>query len=248
MAKQRLDKCLLELGLARDLKHARALLLSGVVLVNDQPRDKAGDLIGEADKVRLKNTKNKKTRFVSRGGEKLYGAIIDFDIADSYENAIALDIGASTGGFTDVLLQFGVQKVYALDVGTNQLAWKLRNHPSVEAMEKTDIRIIDRQIDPAINQVVADVSFNSLTRLLPAILKAVPSEGVQFLLLVKPQFELPSGLIPKGGVVTDADHHKMALSFVTNELENIGLTPFKILPSRLQGKEGNQEYFLLFRN
>jgi len=246
LAKQRLDKCLVDSGLAHDIKHAQALLLSGVVLVNDQPRDKAGDLVGPDDKVRLKNAKAQKGRFVSRGGEKLYGAILDFDIASSYEGAVALDIGASTGGFTDVLLKLGASKVYALDVGTNQLAWKLRNDPRVESMEKTDIRMIESPIDPAISQVVADVSFNSLTRLLPSILKAVPSQGVQFLLLVKPQFELPSALIPKGGVVTDVEHHKMALEIVTNAVASLGLKPCRVLASRLQGKEGNQEYFLLF--
>ncbi|MCX6128722.1 MAG: S4 domain-containing protein [Proteobacteria bacterium] len=195
----RLDERLLSLGLALDLSDARALVMAGQVLVDEQRVDKPGFRLGSDQVVRLKEQK----RFVSRGGDKLWGAIEDFNIRDLFVNATILDCGASTGGFSDCALQLGAKLVYALDIGFNQLAWKLRTDPRVVVMESQDIRLVYNIIDKNIGIVVADISFNSLESLLPSLCRAVPANGVHFLLLVKPQFELAAHEVPDGGVVVD---------------------------------------------
>ncbi len=242
--KKRLDQRLLEVGLAHDLQEAQRLIMAGQVLVDEQRWDKPGQAVSLASHVRLKQQR----RFVSRGGEKLWGAVEDFNIKDLFLDAVVLDCGASTGGFTDCALHLGARKVYALDVGYNQLAWKLRTDARVVVMEETDIRDLPGPIDLATTLVLADISFNSLDRLLPAICRAVPLEGVTFLLLVKPQFELHAHEIPEGGIVSDEDSRLKALAISRAALEREGLQLLGHAESRVEGREGNREIFVLARN
>ncbi len=158
-----------------------------------------------------------------------------------------LDCGASTGGFTDCCLQLGASKVYALDVGHNQLAWKLRTDPRVVAKEQCDIRHVKEIIDENINFVVADISFNSVDRLLPALCAAVPTRAVHFLILVKPQFELAADAVPAGGVVADEDSRQAALTIALQAMQREGLEFLQSVDSQVSGREGNREIFVLAR-
>lgn len=239
-SKKRLDESLLSEGLAGSLTEARALIMAGQVLVDEQRIDKPGALVGEGAQLRLKGHK----RFVSRGGEKLWAALEDLQLFSIFNGAVVLDCGASTGGFTDCALQAGAAKVYALDVGFNQLAWKLRTDRRIVMMEQTDIRDLDGPLDPGLSIVMVDISFNSLDRLLPAIVRAVPQAGVHFLLLVKPQFELDKEEVPSGGVVAASESQQQALDQAFQAVHREGLQLQASLPSRVLGREGNQEFFI----
>ncbi len=239
--KYRLDERLIALGLALDVVEARALIMAGQVLVDEQRVDKPGQMVREAQNLRLKEQK----RFVSRGGDKLWGAIHDLGIAHLFLGATVLDCGASTGGFTDCSLQLGAAKVYALDVGHNQLAWKLRTDPRVVVQEQCDIREVSGIIDHSINIAVADISFNSLDRLLPALRAAVPAKAVHFLLLVKPQFELSADEVPVGGVVEDDASRQSALTIAQRAIKREGLEFLQSVDSQVSGREGNREIFVL---
>lgn len=238
--KTRLDESLLNQGLAGSLTEARALIMAGQVLVDEQRIDKPGALVAAEANLRLKGQK----RFVSRGGEKLWALLEDLKLFSLFENAVVLDCGASTGGFTDCALQAGAAKVYALDVGYNQLAWKLRTDRRIVIMEQTDIRDLRGPLDHAISVVLVDISFNSLDRLLPAIVRAAPPSGVHFLLLVKPQFELDREEVPRGGVVAHPESQQQALDQALQAVQREGLTWVESLPSRVLGREGNQEFFV----
>ncbi len=238
--KKRLDESLISEGLAANLAEARGLIMAGQVLVDEQRIDKAGALIGPSAMVRLKGHR----RFVSRGGEKLWGALEDLNLLGCFQDAVVLDCGASTGGFTDCSLQAGAQKVYALDVGFNQLAWKLRTDQRIVIMEQTDIRDLASALDPVISIVLVDLSFNSLDRLLPAICRAVPQAPAHFLMLVKPQFELDKEEVPSGGVVASPESQQEALERANRAVEREGLQLRASVPSRVLGREGNQEFFI----
>lgn len=239
VAKRRLDELLVVRGLADDVVHARALVMAGKVLASEQRQEKAGMLIAEDAALRVKG----ESRFVSRGGDKLWMAIEDLELAATIAGIVVLDVGASTGGFTDCCLELGAKQVIALDVGTGQLAWELRQDPRVISLEQTDIREFNVGAHADVDLVVADVSFNSLARLAPALRRAAPSASARFLLLVKPQFELPRHVIPKGGVVTDPEAHARALDEVRAALEKVGLAGGRAVPSRLPGRTGNREIF-----
>lgn len=243
IAKVRIDQLLLDRQIAKNIEEAKALIMAGQILVNDQKVDKAGTKVSPDVLVRLLNSH--KSRFVSRGGDKLLGAIIDFDLRDRIKGATVLDIGASTGGFTDCCLELGAQRVIALDVGLAQLAWKLRNDPRVICLERTDIRDFKSENFPEIDIVVGDISFNSLSRLCEYILRAANRKGVLWLLLIKPQFELPRHLIPTGGVIDDENLIESANLQVINSLNRIGVKELGIRKSKLKGAKGNQECFIL---
>ena len=185
--KYRLDERLFALGLVADLSEARALIMAGQVLVDEQRQDKPGQFVSNGQNLRLKDQK----RFVSRGGDKLWGAVQGLKLSKIFDKAVVLDCGASTGGFSDCALQLGAEKVYALDVGYNQLDWRLRTDSRVVPMERCDIRQVNKIIDEKISIALADISFNSLDRLLPALRAAVPAVGVHFILLVKPPLKHP---------------------------------------------------------
>ena len=219
--------------------------MAGKVVVDDRRVDKPSEKVRTEADIRLKGVKP----FVSRGGEKLQAAIEHFGLQDLFKGAVVLDVGASTGGFTHCALKSGAKKSFALDVGTNQLSWELRNHPQVINLEKTDIREFKAPVDSQINIVVADISFNSLARLGESILESVDRENVHFIWLVKPQFELDRYQIPKGGVVLDDDLRFEALDRVRRIIEDIWPVPLSIdfFTCPVSGRSGNREIFIYFR-
>lgn len=236
---RRLDEALLQMGLVDSLESAKALIMAGLVLVNDQRVDKPGSFIPNDANVRLKDT----SPFVSRGGEKLWSAVHALQLEDAFRDTHVLDVGASTGGFTDCVLQLGAKKVLALDVGTAQLHWKLRNDPRVISLENTHIKDFANHQEHQISWVVVDVSFTSLSRLIPYIKKSAPN--ARLLLLVKPQFELPRDKVPDGGVVVNEQDRREALDMVVVALTEEGYKIEKTVDASVSGRQGNREIFVL---
>lgn len=242
--KQRVDLLLVERGLANSAKEAQALIYTGKVFTRHRKIDKPSETI---EKNGFLGVKDVPSRFVSRGGEKLFGALQSLNLFDSIQGIQALDVGSSTGGFTDCLLQCGADHVVSLDVGSNQLAWKLQKNPNVTSLEKTHIKDIKEDDKKPFDLIVADISFNSLENLAPYILKASTKDEFFLLLLVKPQFELPKDMIPKGGVVTSTEHQEEAIKNVISCLEGFGLTYIDQAPSPIKGRTGNAEFFVYFK-
>lgn len=237
--KIRLDKLLVEKGLVSTRERARSIILSGAVLVGDRVVDKAGTLVGVDEPLRLTV---EELPYVSRGGLKLEGALETFQI--SVAGAVALDVGVSTGGFTDCLLQQGARKVYAVDVGYGQLAWKLRQDNRVILFERTNIRYFTgEEITEDVTIAVIDVSFISLKLVLPVVLGLV-SPGADVLALVKPQFEAGRGEIGKKGVVRDSRIHERVVAEIAAYAEGLGLAILGTCDSRPPGPKGNREFFL----
>jgi 23S rRNA (cytidine1920-2'-O)/16S rRNA (cytidine1409-2'-O)-methyltransferase len=240
--KERLDKVLMARGLAHSRERAKARIMTGNVLVNHQPVDKPGTMI-PADA--LVEVRGEDLPFVSRGGVKLEAALKDFDV--DVRDLECMDIGASTGGFTDCLLQHGARKVYAVDVGYGQLAWKLRNDSRVVAIERTNIRHLPDGVIPSpVDLVTIDVSFISLKIVVPAALKFLRSPA-DILALVKPQFEVGKGLVGKGGVVRDAELHEKVIQDLTRFFQALELTFLGVIPSPIQGPKGNREFVVHLR-
>lgn len=239
--KKRLDILLVERGLAESRQKAQGMILAGEVTVNGAKEEKAGAQILDSAQIEVTSRLQK---YASRGGLKLEGALADFFVNPS--NAICLDLGSSTGGFTDCLLQHGVARVYAVDVNTDQLAWKLQQDSRVIRIERNARELRPSDIPEPIDLVVADVSFISVTKILvPAI--AVCKTGATFLILIKPQFELRREDVGPGGIVKDESLHKKAVASVEQYAKSVGLEIVGVLPSRLTGAEGNQEFFLHVR-
>jgi 23S rRNA (cytidine1920-2'-O)/16S rRNA (cytidine1409-2'-O)-methyltransferase len=237
--KTRLDRLLVDRGLAESREKAQAMILAGHVLVNEQRMEKCGTAVGENAAVRLLA---KPAKYVSRGGLKLEGALEHFRV--SPDEKICLDVGASTGGFTDCLLQKGAAKVYAVDVGTNQLSWKLRTDPRVAALEKFNARELTFEtIGEYVELVTMDVSFISATLILPAVTRVLGPRA-EALVLVKPQFEVGREQVGKGGIVQDPKLHQEAVAKVSRKLLELGFTSLASVESSLTGAEGNREYFL----
>jgi 23S rRNA (cytidine1920-2'-O)/16S rRNA (cytidine1409-2'-O)-methyltransferase len=230
-------------GLAATRERARALILAGDVLVDGRPVTKAGASITESATIELKQPDHP---WVGRGGVKLAHALDVFglDVAD----CVALDIGASTGGFTDVMLARGARRVVALDVGTNQLDWKLRRDPRVVSMERVNARYLTPDDLPPDSRrfdlVTIDVSFISLTRVLPAV-PALLAEDARIIALVKPQFEAGREDVGAGGIVRDPAVHARVLETVAREALRLGLTRLAVEPSPITGVEGNREFLML---
>lgn len=241
MPRERIDKLLVERGLAPSRQRARALLMAGLVLVDDTPVTKAGAKVPTDAPIRLKGRDH---GYVSRGGVKLAGALDAFGVDPG--GRVCADLGASTGGFTDCLLQRGAEKVYAVDVGYGQLAWKLRQDPRVVVLERTNVRHLDGLPEP-IDLVVGDLSFISLTRVLPAI-AALCGPGAELVLLVKPQFEVGRGKLSKGGVVRDPALRAAAVEAVLAEAEAAGFTALGEMQSPITGaRSGNVEHLVWLR-
>ena len=238
MAKQRLDVAVMELGLAESRQKAQALIMAGEVYVNGQRQLKAGASVGADDAVEVRS-KNP-LRYVSRGGLKLEKAmgLWPIDLRDK----ICADIGASTGGFTDCMLQNGARLVYAVDVGYNQLDWKLRTHPQVVCLERTNARYLTwEQIPEPLDFFSVDVSFISLSLILPA-LRPLMREGAQAVCLVKPQFEAGKDKVGKKGVVRDPEVHLEVLEHFVNHAAQAGFEVKDLTYSPIKGPEGNIEY------
>ena len=241
--KVRLDKLLVERGLADTRQKAQAMILAGEVLVKEQKAEKAGTLVGANDPLRLLGTG---TRFVSRGGLKLEAALASFGI--SVAGKVCLDVGASTGGFTDCLLQHGAACVYAVDVGAGQLDWRLRSDPRVRLREKLNARrLAPEDICEGVDFVSVDVSFISVTLILPR-LPALLKEDGHAVVLVKPQFEVGRGQVGKGGIVRDPQLHSAAVEKVAAAAKSAGMVVAGQMPSPIPGSEGNQEFLLVLRH
>lgn len=234
----RLDLLLVERGLADSQQKAQAMVLANEVQVNKVPAHKAGMPVASDAQIDLTSRHQK---YASRGGIKLEGALKDLSISPA--NLICLDVGASTGGFTDCLLQHNATKIYAVDVNIAQLDWRLQKDPRVIAIERNARELTPEDIPDQVDLVVADVSFISVNKILaPAGACAKP--GANFLILVKPQFELRREEIGPGGIVTDPRLHEKAITSVKKGAEAAGLSTLNVRPSHLTGAEGNQEYFL----
>ncbi|MGE0400119.1 MAG: TlyA family RNA methyltransferase [Kofleriaceae bacterium] len=244
MARERLDKVLLDRGLVASRERARALIMAGKVRVNGIPESKPGTLVAADADVALLEEDHP---YVSRGGLKLVKGLDTFGIDPA--NQIALDIGASTGGFTDVLLQRGAQRVYAIDVGYGQLAWKLRQDPRVVVLERANIRNLDADLVPEpADLAVIDVSFISLTLVLPRIRELMREPyGKPIVALVKPQFEVGRDQVGKGGVVRDEAARRGAIDKVRTWAVANGFTAHEDVESPITGPAGNVEYLLLLR-
>ncbi len=237
--KIRLDRLLLERGLADSREKAQAIILAGQVLVNEQKVTKCGARVGVEASLRLLG---EPTKYVSRAGLKLEAALDHFGVDPN--GKCCLDIGASTGGFTDCLLQRGAAKVFAVDVGTNQLDWKLRRHPRVVVLEKTNARRLKlADIGTSVELATMDVSFISATLILP-VLPPLLGSPAEVLVLVKPQFEVGREQVGKGGIVRDPRLHAQAVAKVSRKLLELGFSNLASAESVLPGSGGNREYFL----
>jgi 23S rRNA (cytidine1920-2'-O)/16S rRNA (cytidine1409-2'-O)-methyltransferase len=235
----RLDRLLVERGLAETRAKAQAMILAGEVLVDEQKVEKCGALASANAALRLLG---EPLKYVSRGGVKLEGALEHFGV--SPHGKTCLDIGASTGGFTDCLLQHGASRVLAVDVGTNQLDWKLRRDPRVVSLEKINARYLrPDQLSTGVALAVMDVSFISATLILP-VLPPLLETPAEVLVLVKPQFEVGKGQVGKGGIVRDSILRQEAVDKVSRKLLELGFCDIGQAESVLPGMEGNIEYFL----
>jgi 23S rRNA (cytidine1920-2'-O)/16S rRNA (cytidine1409-2'-O)-methyltransferase len=238
--KTRLDAELVRRGLVRSREMAAELIADKAVLVSGIPANKAATQVDAETSITLKDQSEK---FVSRGGIKLNGALQSFSGVDVSEK-VALDAGASTGGFTDVLLRNNAKKVYAVDVGYGQLAWELQSNPKVKVLDRVNVRNINPQIIPEpVDLIVADLSFISLKLVLPA-LKSVSKETSEYLLMVKPQFEVGKESLGAGGVVRESTLRRSAVLDVANFAFTLGLGCLGVVASQLPGPSGNVEYFL----
>jgi len=239
-AKQRADQLLIERGLAESRAKAQALILAGLVFAGERRIDKAGELLGEATPL---DVRGRDHPWVSRGGVKLAHALDHFALDPS--GTVALDIGASTGGFTDVLLARGARRVYAVDVGHGQLAWKLRQDPRVVVHERLNARHLTReQVPEPIDVIVCDASFIGLAVVLPAAL-ALASQGAWLVALIKPQFEAGPEHVGKGGVVRNPEVHRAVCERVAAWMAaQPGWRVLGIVESPILGPEGNREFLL----
>lgn len=236
--KTRLDQLLVALGLAQSRSQAQALIMAGRVQVSGGAAAKAGTMVPEEAAVSLKEAR----RFVSRGGEKLAAALAHFQVSPA--GKVALDAGASTGGFTQVLLLGGAAKVYAVDVGYGQLDASLRADLRVVSLERQNLRLLPREaIAEPLDLITLDLSFISLTLVLPRMLEFL-RPGVEVLVLVKPQFEVGKGKVGKGGVVRDPALQQEAVARVAGAARALGFQVSAAFASPLKGPKGNQEYFL----
>lgn len=237
--KERLDKLLVERGMAQSRERARALILAGKVVVDDHAVDKAGTQVATSAEIRLKG---EDIPYVSRGGLKLARGLDAFHV--EVAGRIAIDVGASTGGFTDCLLQRGAGKVYAVDVGYGQLAWKLREDPRVINMERTNIRdLAAEQLGERPTLAVIDASFISLDKVLPPTLALLADPG-EVVALIKPQFEVGRGEVGKGGVVRDEKQHQLVLEKIKGLAAELGCTVHGVTESPVLGPKGNREFLI----
>jgi 23S rRNA (cytidine1920-2'-O)/16S rRNA (cytidine1409-2'-O)-methyltransferase len=236
--RQRLDLLLVERQLVASREEGRRRILAGEVLVNQQPVTKAGNLIDGAATLSVKAA----PPYVSRGGVKLEKALREFAIQVAGKNAI--DIGASTGGFTDCLLAHGAAKVIAVDVGYGQLDWKLRNDSRVVVLEKTNVRYLDPATLPFVPELATiDASFISLKLILPKTRSLITAHGT-VIALIKPQFEVGKGKVGKGGVVRSAEEHQRVIDEISHVAVDCGFRVLAVTESPLLGPKGNKEFFL----
>jgi 23S rRNA (cytidine1920-2'-O)/16S rRNA (cytidine1409-2'-O)-methyltransferase len=239
VSKVRVDRLILDRGFVESREKGQAIILAGNVLVNGQKVEKAGALVPEDADIRILG---EPMPYVSRGGLKLEAALREFKITVTGRTAI--DVGASTGGFTDCLLQHGCRNVYAVDVGYGQLAWKLRQDPRVISIERTNIREINPALIPELLDIaVIDASFISLEKVIPPVLPFLARDS-EIIALIKPQFEVGKGQVGKGGIVRDETARKAVVERIVEFVREQGLEIKGVMPSPITGQDGNIEYLL----
>lgn len=235
----RIDRLMVEKGIAVSRQRAQAMIMAGNVLVNSQLVEKSGYLVSESSDITLKG---EALPYVSRGGLKLEKALESFEV--SVQDRICLDVGASTGGFTDCLLQHGAARVYAVDVGYGQLAWQLRQDSRVTPIERMNIRSMPRSMLPEpVDLVTIDVSFISLKIVVPAVMKFM-RQSAPIIALIKPQFEVGKGRVGKGGVVRDPLQHESVVNELNRFFKDSGWTSLAVVPSPILGPSGNREFLI----
>jgi 23S rRNA (cytidine1920-2'-O)/16S rRNA (cytidine1409-2'-O)-methyltransferase len=241
---ERIDKLLVERGLAESRTKAQAMVMAGVVLVDEQRVVKPSDSTSLQAHIRIKGADDPTSRYVGRGGLKLEAALREFAV--DVEGLTCLDIGASTGGFTDCLLQHGAAIVFAIDVGHNQIDWRLRTDARVSVREGINARYLTPgDFDCKFDLAVVDVSFISLTKVLPAIVPLLSDAG-RVITLIKPQFEVGRGEVGSGGIVRDPQKHERVITEVTETAAELGLRSAGVIESPIQGADGNREFLSLF--
>jgi 23S rRNA (cytidine1920-2'-O)/16S rRNA (cytidine1409-2'-O)-methyltransferase len=243
---ERIDKLLVERGLTESRTKAQALVMAGVVLVDEQLVNKPSDTFTPNAQIRIKGGDDPASRYVGRGGVKLERALGDFDLkVDGWE---CLDIGASTGGFTDCLLQHGAKHVVALDVGHNQIDYRLRTDSRVEVREGVNARYLQTgDFQTRFDLVVMDVSFISATKIMPAIVPLLKDSGL-LITLIKPQFEVGRGEVGKGGIVRDPAKHASVIKAVNRAAQELGLQVKTVIESPIHGADGNVEFLALYED
>lgn len=243
MPKERIDKLLVEHGLADSRTRAQALVMAGLVLVDEKKAEKPSDKFEITATIRLKGASSE-LRYVGRGGLKLEAALHDFEIDPTGLDCI--DIGSSTGGFTDCLLQHGAKHVTCIDSGTNQLVWSLRNDDRVDVRERTNARELKAgDFNSLFDLAVMDVSFISVTKIIPAIIPLLKPTG-RLVVLIKPQFEVGRGEVGKGGIVREVEKHERVVNEVNTFLTNLGLRQVGLINSPILGAEGNKEFLAVY--
>jgi len=244
LKRERIDKLLVDHGLAASRTKAQAMIMAGIVVVDDQRVDKPSEQFSIQANIRIKGADDPTSRYVGRGGLKLEGALRSFDL--DVKGMICLDVGASTGGFTDCLLQNGAERVWAIDVGHNQIDWKLRNDPRVEVREEINARYLQPTDFPvSFDLAVIDVSFISVKLVLPSIVPLLKATG-KVITLIKPQFEVGRGQVGSGGIVRDEEQHRRVVAEVNALAESIGLRAVNTIESPILGAEGNKEFLALY--
>lgn len=242
--RMRVDKALVDLGLVETRAKAQALIMAGSVLVNEQRVEKPSDLISPTSQIRIKGGDDPASRYVGRGGLKLEAALREFRI--DVNGLTCLDVGASTGGFTDCLLQHGAKNVVAIDVGHNQIDWRLRSDARVEVREGVNARYLKPTDFPALfDLAVMDVSFISATKILPAVVPLLKNDS-SLVVLIKPQFEVGRGEVGKGGIVRDPEKHARVIEEVNAVAAQLGLQVQNVIDSPIQGADGNVEFLALY--
>ena len=243
MKKERIDKLLQTRGLANSRTKAQAMVMAGVVLVDEVRVSKPSETFGDDANIRIKGD-SPQSRYVGRGGLKLEHALREFMIEPA--GLVCLDVGSSTGGFTDCLLQHGAAKVVAVDAGTNQLDWKLRNDPRVDVRENTNARFLTPdQFETKFGLIVMVVSFISVTKVLPALMP-LSDTGGKIVTLIKPQFEVGKGEVGKGGIVREPEKHAAVVERVNSFAAGMGLIVGGVIESPILGAEGNKEFLALY--
>lgn len=243
MKKERIDKLLHELGFADSRTKAQAMVMAGAVLVDEKRVEKPSETFGQGARIRIKGD-TLEAKFVGRGGLKLEEALRHFNIRpDGY---VCIDVGSSTGGFTDCLLQNGAKRIVAIDVGTNQLVWSLRKDKRVLVLENTNARnLTPDDFEMRFDLAVIDVSFISVTKLLPVLLPLLNDTG-QIIALIKPQFEVGKGEVGKGGIVREPEKHERVVNEINQFAKEIGLRVAGVTESPILGAAGNKEFLVLY--